>query len=316
MVVLVLFAALAINIGEWYDTDSGLQRAADLSAIAGAQYLATGGSLTTAGYPCTVGAGVTNALQCADRVAKLNGMTGAETDSPSFVNGNQGIKVVTSHPNEGGIFFNSSRQESATAIVGGIAGASNSFPATFQQQSWVPGTQVNFVFGTAQVPGAFNLIQACGSNGGSGSPSEQQLITCFKCAQTYTIASDNSLVPRPLPNGCGNVTPLCTGDTIGSDPGNNLNNNVINAINTLSTFVVLIPAYDTASGSGNNATYHVVGFAEMQLANPAAQQVGSGNNKSIQITGTFVQELAPSDVQGTCSGTGQNLGSLTYYLVS
>jgi putative Flp pilus-assembly TadE/G-like protein len=319
-VVLVLFAALAINIGEWYDTDSGLQKAVDLSAIAGAQYLATNGSLTTAGYPCTVAAGVTTAVGCAQVVAGLNGMSGAEsaTASQITVNGNQAIKVVTTHPNESGIFFNSTRQESATAIVGGLAGAGNPFPATFQQQLWVPGTQVNFVFGTAQVPGAFNLVQACGSNGGGGSPSEQQLITCFKCTQTYTIdQTSNSLVPNPLPNSCGTVSPLCTGNTVASDPGNNLNNNVINAINgTLSGQVVLIPAYDTTQGSGNNATFHVVGFAEMHLANPAAQQVGSGNNKSVEITGTFIQELAPSDVQGPCTGTGENFGALTYFLVS
>jgi hypothetical protein len=317
--VLVLFAALAINIGQWYDTDSGLQKAADLSAIAGAQYLASNGSLTTDGYPCTVAAGVTTAVGCAQTVAALNGMTGAETAAASqiTVNGNNAIKVVTTHQHESGIFFSSTRQASATAVVGGIAGAGNPFPATFIYSSWVNNTQthVNFVFGTAQVPGAFNLIQACGPGGGGGSPSEQQLITCFQCTQTYTIQND-SLTPDTLPGSCGTVTPLCTGNVIGSDPGNNLNKNVMDAINSsLSGKVVLIPAYDTTQGGGNGATYHVVGFAEMLLDTPAAQQVGSGSNKAIEISGFFEQFLLPGDIQGPCGGLGQNFGALTYYLV-
>jgi hypothetical protein len=319
MGVLVLFVALAFNIGEWYDTDSGLQKAADLSAIAGAQYLASNGSLTTAGYPCTVAAGVTTAVGCAQTVAALNGMSGSETAIASqiSVNGNNAIKVVTTHQNESGIFFSSTRQESATAIVGGIAGAGNPFPATFLYSDWVnnPQTQVKFDFGSAPQPGAFNLVQACGSSGGGGSPSEQQLITCFQCTQTYTLAN-NTLTPNTLPNSCGTVTPLCTGNTVGSDPGNNLNKNVMNAINSsLSNQIVLIPAYDTTQGSGNNATYHIVGFAELLLGNPAAQQVGSGNNKAIEISGFFEQFLLPGDIQGPCGGLGQNFGALTYYLV-
>jgi hypothetical protein len=319
MAVFMLFVALAVNIGMWYASDSGLQRAADLSALAGAQYLATNGSLDAAGYPCATATGASltdKAMSCASIVAGLNGIAGAKTATPSIVsvNGNQAVKVVAAHADFSGVFFTSTRRESATAVVAGIAGAENSFPATFAQQSWTPGQHVNFVFGTAQLPGAFNLVQSCGTNGGGGSPSEQQLITCFECTQTYTV-QDNSLVPDQLPSGCANVLPLCVdGNVVGSDPGNNLNKSVVDAINTLSGKVVLIPAYSGYQGSGNNATYTIAGFAEMLLDDPAAKTVGTGSNKSIEISGMFVQELAPSDVQGSCTGTGGNFGATTFFL--
>ena len=46
MTLFLLSVAVVVNVGSWYDTDSGLQKAADLSALAGAQYAASGESLT------------------------------------------------------------------------------------------------------------------------------------------------------------------------------------------------------------------------------------------------------------------------------
>jgi hypothetical protein len=311
--VMLLLAALAIDLGGWYDTDSGLQKAADLSAVAGVQYLATNGSLAgTPGYPC---ASAVSATDCATLVAGLNGISSPETATAQQVtlNGNQAITVTARHPNQSLLFFSRSRSEAATAVWAGIAGATNDLPAIFE----VPpsgnlqfGQDLSFTFGTSPAPGAFNLTQTCAG----GSPSENTLKQCFMCTQTYTIGS-TGLQARPLPGGC-TQDENCAGDTVKSAPGDKLNNNVVATINTyLSGYVVLIPMYNASPppvGNGSGTTYTIAGFAELLMDTPAA--TGGNGNNPVVLHGVFQQVLAPSDAQGGCSGSGENLGATTYYL--
>jgi Flp pilus assembly protein TadG len=310
--VMLLLAALAIDLGGWYDTDSGLQKAADLSAVAGAQYLATNGSLAgTPGYPCT---SAVSATDCATLVAGLNGISSPETATAvqTTLNGNQAITVTARHPNQNLLLFSRSRSEAATAVWGGIAGATNDLPAIFE----VPpsglqfGQDLSFTFGTAPSPGAFNLTQTCAG----GSPSENTLKQCFMCTQTYTIGS-TGLQPNALPGGC-TTDENCAGTTVDSAPGNKLNNNVVATINSfLSGYVVLIPMYDASPGpvgNGSGTTYTISGFAELLMDTPAA--TGGNGSNPVVLHGVFQKVLAPSDVQGSCSGSGENLGATTYYL--
>jgi hypothetical protein len=315
MFAFLMFLALALNIGMWYDSDAGLQKAADLSALAGAQYIENGSTLASsnASYPCGPAAGVTDAIGCATLVAGLNGIVSPETANAQLVNQNgvQGIKVTTRHPNESGLFFKSTRTESATAIVGGIAGAPNTFPATFPSGSWVAGQHIRWPFGSAPQPGAFNMLATCIQ------PGTSSLENCFRCAQTYSYdAATGTLTPIP------NTDPNCTGVTycsgsnqLPSSPGNTISNpNVVAAINTLSGKIVLVPVYTGTQGTGSNATYTLGGFAAILLDNPAAVTVGTGVNKTVQLSGTFEKAVGPTGA-GTCGGGSGNYGVTSVYLI-
>jgi hypothetical protein len=310
-----MLLALAVNIGMWYDTDSGLQKAADLSALAGAQYLETGGKLVSnPSYPCTAAANAADPLHCATLVAGLNGIATPETANAQFVDQNgvaDGVEVTTRHPNESGLFFSSTRTESATALVGGIAGASNSFPATFPAGSWKAGQHISWPFGSAPQPGAFNMLNTCGGNG------TKTLETCFECAQTYSYdAATKTLTALPNSNpNCTNVQTLCAANNqFGSDPGNTISNpNVVQALNTLAGKIVLVPVYTSAQGNGSNATYTVGGFAAILLDNPAATAVGTPPNQTVNLSGTFETAVGPTGA-GTCGGASGNYGITTVYL--
>ena len=317
MFAFLMFLALALNIGMWYDTDAGLQKAADLSALAGAQYIENGSTLASSNpsYPCRPAAGVTDAVGCANLIAGLNGIASPETANAQLVNQNgvQGIKVTTRHPNESGLFFKSTRTESATAIVGGIAGAPNTFPATFPSGSWVPGQHITWPFGSAPQPGAFNMLQTCLQRGTSS------LETCFKCAQTYSYdATTGTLTPLPITDHkcAGLQTSYCSGDNqLASSPGNPISDpNVVAAINTLSGKIVLVPVYTATQGTGRGATYTLGGFAAIRLDNPAAVTVGSGNNKTVDLSGTFITTVGPTGA-GTCGGGAGDFGVTSVYLI-
>jgi hypothetical protein len=313
MLAFLMFLALAVNIGMWYGTDAGLQKAADLSALAGAQYIENGSALASnPSYPCVSAAGVSDPIGCATLVAGLNGIAAPETANAQLVDGNQGVEVTTQHTNESGLFFSSTRTESATAIVGGISGASNTFPATFPSGSWESGQHISWPFGSAPQPGAFNMLQACQASGTSS------LETCFQCAQTYSYdAATQTLTPIPNSDpSCPSVPPYCAASNqLGSDPGNTISNpNVVSAINSLSGKIVLVPVYTGTQGTGRNATYTLGGFAAILLDNPAAVPTGSGTNKTVDLNGTFLTAVGPTGA-GTCGGAAGNFGVTSVYLV-
>jgi hypothetical protein len=329
MMLLLLCAAVVINVGNWYDTDSHLQKAADLAAVAGAQYYETsnGADITNPSYPCTA-ANLNAASQpntaagCAQYVAGLNGIlpsseTAIATGPFQLPDGNFGVKVETQHPNQSGIFMNSTRAESATAEVGGISGATNTFPATFQQDLWVVGQKIHFAFATATQPGAFNLLDACGP----GVLGANQLATCFECSTTYSydpVSDTLTPIANNDPN-CTNTTNQCAaGNEAGSDPGNKISSNqVTNAINNyLGGKVVLIPVYDTVgNGGGANGTYHIAGFAALLLDDkPNAATTSKASPPVTTINGTFIKALGPQGA-GNCGGGAGNFGVQTVYLV-
>jgi Flp pilus assembly protein TadG len=318
MTLFLLCAAVVVNIGSWYDTDSGLQKAADLSAVAGAQYIATGGSLGTANpsYPCTsanlLSAGLTvDAAGCASYVAGLNGISLPETATPVTLPGNQGIRVTTQHLNQAGIFFQSNRTESAVAVVTPVGGAPNSFFGIFRRPfgGFAYGLPVTFTFRTFPARRAVNLLQSCGQN-----PSEQQLIDCIDCVQTYSVGAGRTLTPIPI-TGCQNPAyAQCAGDNDLSDPGDDLNNNVVNEINQkLDDQIALVPVYTRRPvPQGTDFQYLIAGFAALQFGTPAAS--GGDPGTPVTLNGTFLRVVAPSDIQGSCTGSGGNFGVTTFYL--
>jgi hypothetical protein len=299
MTLFLLCAAVVVNIGSWYDADSGLQKAADLSAVAGAQYLATGGSLGTANpsYPCTAAA---TAADCATTVAALNGV---EPPNVSATQTGQAIEVTT-QADEPGIFVSSTRRASATAVVASLSGATNTFPATFRAEDWVSGQHVSWPWANGPQPRTFNMLDTCGG------VRRSILRRCFRCTQTFTYDPLAGLTPvANAQSGCENEQ-LCVGeDKSGADPGSRLQStSVVAAINSLADQIVLVPVYSSASGSGFSAVYTLAGFAAIRLDNPVVAQ---GN-----LNGRFVTAVAPAAINGSCGDTGGDFGVTTYSLAA
>jgi Putative Flp pilus-assembly TadE/G-like len=314
LTLFLLSAALAVNIGMWYDTDSGLQKAADLSAVAGAQYLATGGSLPqTNGYPCTsTGSLDTDAQACAVTVAGLNGIQSPDASAAvTTFNSNPAVKVTTQRVNEAGIYFQSTRTESAVAVVAPVGGAPNSFFGIFRRPAggFTYGQPVTFTFRPFPAPRAVNLLQSCGQD-----PSEQQLIDCVDCVQTYSPGAGSTLTPNPI-TGCQNPAyAQCAGDTTLSNPVDNLTNNVADEMNQKLDFqTVLVPIYTQRPvRQGTNFQYLIAGFAALQFGSTPAS--GGDSGTPVTLTGTFLRMVAPSDIQGSCTGSGGSFGVTTFYL--
>jgi hypothetical protein len=308
-----MIAALVINFGSWYGTDANLQKAADLSALAGAQYIATSASITTVpGDPC---ASAADPSSCAIDVATDNGVTAGVGDVTSVTatvgSGNSSV-TVTAKESVPGLFFTARRTESATASVGGLNGANGYFPATFTCPPPVvegmctaanfpaPGTSYSFKFSDTPAPGNFDLLASC--NGGS-SPDIAQ---CIYCTTTYSLPN---FTPNPLSDKCNSATTAqqCISGGVQGADGKKFNSNPVDsALSWLATqnAVILIPIYTSVSGQGANATYTIAGFA--------AFLVTGWSNPT--ISGTFEGWVANTAIEGSCTGAGSDFGVQVFYL--
>ena len=309
---LLVVAALVLNFGSWYGTDANLQKAADLSALAGAQYIATSGGITAdSGDPCS---SAKDASSCAIAVATTDGVTAGVNNVTSVTatvgSGNSSV-TVTAKETDPGLFTSSTRTESATATVGPLNGATGYFPATFTCPPPVslntctaanfptPPATYTFTFSNSPSPGNFDLLASCG--GGS----DKEIAQCITCAQTYSWPG---LTPQPLPNGCTTSAALCVGATANGAPGEKYNSkNIEDAFQSLYGEVVLVPIYTSTNGQGGaNATYNVAGFAAFLIT--------KWDKSTSGLTGTFEGYESSATVEGDCTGAGGSFGADVYYL--
>jgi Flp pilus assembly protein TadG len=95
-----------------------------------------------------------------------------------------------------------------------------------------------------------------------------------------------------------------------SVPGNPgaFSNSLGSALDYLVTnqIVFALPVYDSASGNGNNAQFHVIGFVSARL--DAYQATGSAASRWLQIT--FLSHV----VQGTCCSHGGDTGTRVVFI--
>jgi hypothetical protein len=314
--VLALVIALVVNLGGWFSSDAGVQKAADFGALAGAQYLAAVATNNTAAIPAPC-SGSPDYSSCAKTVAQqsfegesltfCDDQTGATKD-PWQPAANQ-VKVGVCHNGFGGIFASANIRRSAIAKYGGINGGIGAIPVTFQPPPgpWpAPGTAMSFVFDNNNpISGGFNLVDLGGSYPCNGNGASA-LATCIECAQTYSLPN---FTPNPPAAGCStNSNQTCSGQSFANNPGFDVNSNPIgNALQSLYGRVVLIPIYDPtkSSGNGRNGTYYIMGFAAFEITN--------WDKKTSTLTGTFWGFLLPN--QTSCTSTGGNFGVYSVNLV-
>ncbi len=280
---LLAVTTLVLDVGSWFRSHRGLQASVDAAALAGAQALPYDPSSATAlaiQYASSNGdsldvSGVTfsSALVANDTITVQ-----VSKPAPGFFSKIFGINSVTVHAQ-------------AAARSGSIASALYVAPiAVNQAHPLLSGggcpcfdAPTTLPLGPAGAPGAFQLVNLDGSGGTVGASALASWIT----------------------NGFDQYLPL--GSYL-SDPGAKWNSSPIqSALDSRIGTDLLFPIYDTLSGNGANATYHVIGWVGFHLTGVTAR----GNQGS--LSGWFTQVIW-SGIQATSGGT-PDFGARTIALV-
>jgi hypothetical protein len=129
------------------------------------------------------------------------------------------------------------------------------------------------------------------------------------------------------------------GNVAGSDPGNNkptqcsaILQGWINTLNSGSVLEIPFPVFDTATGTGNTGSFHLIGYATFRIIGWKFGQgspyeyrnttAATGNSNLACpagpdrcIIGKFVKYVSIADVQSGSTGPGANLGTVVVKLI-
>ena len=284
LVVLLGMAALVLDIGSWYRADRATQSTADAAALAGAQAL----PYDTA-----------NARALATQYANKNGggVSGGDitiTSSPYGANDTIRVQV---HRTAAGVFTKlfgvnqvgvgskatarASLMQSAQYVAPiGVNVKHPMLKGTSACPCFGPGYTTTLPLGKTGAPGSFDLLNIDGSSGGTG----------------------GQILAKWILQGYSGYLPI--GSYL-SDTGSKWNDSLVqNALEQRMNTnpVLLFPVYDTLSGTGSNAIYHVVGWAAFHITGHSAN--GNGG----QITGWF-ERIDWDGIESTASdGSNPDLG--------
>ena len=316
MVVLLGMAAFAVDVGSMYSEHAQLQNGADAAALGIAQACAKDSTSSDCAGP------VAAATTLADNNA-LDGATNVPTATVDL--GARTVNVTTQSQDTSG---------------------NNHFSLTFARAL---GIQTADIQASAQATwsppnngGGFPLAFSdnCWDLSGSTPTGGLQKIS-WKPGITCTDASGHT-----IPGGWGWLTQSspCYATTqsgsssIGSDPGNNFPSGCqsvlqgwVDTLNGGGTVKVLFPVFDTATGSGNTGTFHIIGYATFNIVgwkfgnngSPYAYHnttsdlgnsnlsCGGGNDRC--IIGQFIKYQTIGTAGGG-GGSGQDLGTLDIHL--
>jgi hypothetical protein len=261
MVVLIAMTAFVLDVGSWFRAQRAAQAAADAAALAGAQSL-----------PANPGGAVSAAVATGGANGGGVDATGIRIVSNLVTNDTISLKVARKAPG----FF--SQLFSIASVDIGASAAARAFKLG----------KAKYV-----APIAVNINHPMLS--GPGCPD-----ACY--GRSTTIPLDKAGAPGAFGMivldqswGKGGVSPQILGDWIVngfngylgvneyyySDPGAKFNSSAIKAaLDARLNTELLFPVYDTLSGNGANAQYHVVAWAAFHITSYDIQGKGS-------ITGYF-----------------------------
>jgi Flp pilus assembly protein TadG len=286
MVSLLGLATLVVDVGSWFRSKRQLQSTADAAALAGAQAL-----------PNRPGDASGLAQQYATKNA--SDLASADYSIGSDLAPNDQITVHVTR-NAPGLFAKvfgiNSVQVGATATAEAktMAQAKHVAPITVKNTEpmlsgpgcpcFGPGDETTLPLKTG-APGGFALVDLSGS--GNGTASDDEIADWI--VNGY---------PAYLPVG-----------TYLSDPGAKFNKSQIqSALNSRIGSELLFPVFDTYSGGGANAGYHVIGWAAFHIESTSLNGTGS-------ITGYFTEVTWDGIGATTSTGGGPNYGARTVQLV-
>jgi hypothetical protein len=316
LLVLIGVGAMAVDVGQIYEERAQLQNGADAGALAAAQLCAASGGCTQSSANAAAKAladsnsndGVSNVQSVDLTIAKQVTVTTSTIDGTThagFLN-----KLFSSALNTPPVTVGAK----ATAALKPPTG-SGAFPLAFSNKCWdLSGTVAS---GTLQK-------------------------ISWKPGTTCTNPSGHS-VPGGWgwladPDGdCYAVT--STGNMAGSDPGNNkptqcatILQGWIAALNGGTPVKVTFPVFDTSSGTGSGASFHIIGYATINIVGwkfgnggvyeyhnttaalgNSSLACSSGNDRC--VIGQFVKFASVDDFEGNGAGTGQDLGTFEVNLI-
>jgi Putative Flp pilus-assembly TadE/G-like len=293
LMALVGFATLVVDLGAWFRQHRQLQATADASALAGAQELPSNPGLANA-----------FATQYANR--NTAGLQGVNITFSTTFDANDTIRVHVDKPAPGffaRIFGVSSVNLGANAVArtSGMQAAKYVAPIVVKEthpmltgegcgSSSGPcfglGNRTTIPVSDTGAPGAFSLLNLNQDPQGTGSASE---------------------VAEWIENGYQEYLPL---GGYYSSPGVKFNaHQVQSALGDRYGDVLLFPVYDTLTGSGANAQYHIIAWAAFHVESSETH----GNEGS--ITGYFTEIIWEGLQASTPGGGGPNFGARTVQLV-
>jgi Flp pilus assembly protein TadG len=280
--------ALVLDVGSWFRAHRQLQATADAAALAGAQAL-----------PDDPGQANTLANDYATK--NTSGLQGVTINLSQTYVANDTIKVHVAKPAEG--FFSKvfgidsvNEGASATARVAGMKSALYVAPIVVNQnhpmltgcngpcfgssyQTTIPVSQTG-------APGAFGLVNLDPQSGGT---------------------SGASTLANWIEHGFDKYLDI---GSYASDPGVKFNSNTIqDAMNTRIGTEMLFPVYDTLSGTGSNAQYHIIGWVGFFITGVDAH----GNNGN--VSGYFTRVIWTGIQASSAGGGGPNYGARAVQLV-
>lgn len=244
MVVMMGFAALAIDLGSAYSDRQQLQNGADAGALAIAQSCLAG--------DCAVTAGKTATLLKADKYVKANKLDGQATGAAvvDWTAGTVTVNATSIHTN----------------WFAGIIG----FPTT--PLSALASAQWGNPSGGGTLPIAFSLDcfkNATGGWDGNGVPTNGSAVNLLigpdkKC--TFPAHNEVSGGFGWL-SGTNCVSTVLAGGWVLSDPGNDGWPNSCNGFDwtTIQGKTVVVPIFLETRGSGSNAEYKITGLAAFTI---------------------------------------------------
>ena len=294
MICLLGGVALTLDVGSWYREHRQAQTTADAAALAAAQFL-----------PNTVTAKSAAQTYADDNGGSLDAVKGVDFSKSILDNDTVTVHVTRTAP---GFFSKLFKVDSVS--VHAHAAARSDVPvaarwaapiavnklhpmlsgvdvATNQQcPCFGPDHATTIPLGKTGAPGAFALVNLDDSiNGAVGATTLGQWIS--KGFDGYLKLTDDG------------------GDYL-SDPGAKWNDGPIqNALQSRFGSDLLFPVYDTLTGSGSNAEYHVIGWVAFHLMSDASGGAVSGGGVSGSITGYFTQVIWDG-IQGS---SGQSTGT-------
>jgi hypothetical protein len=291
MTALIGMAALVIDLGSWFRAHRQLQATADAAALAGAQEL-----------PTSTGNANSFAVQYAND--NTDGLTGVTVTFSTKFETDDTIHVHVQKPAPGffsKVFGVDSVDEGAKAVArtGGMQAAKYVAPIVVKDTH----PALNACGGPCLGPSNTTTLEL----GPTGAPGAFSLLNLYQSEQGTASASE---LADWITDGFQDYLPL---GGYYSAPGVKFNSNGIQdalgeRMNSENP-VMLFPVYDTLTGQGASAEYHIIGWAAFHILGFQAQ----GNNGSID---GYFTEIVWEGLQATTSGGGgPSFGARTVQLV-
>ncbi|MGH3001859.1 MAG: pilus assembly protein TadG-related protein [Gaiellaceae bacterium] len=290
MIVVIGMTAFVVDVGSWFRAQRATQSTVDAAALAGAQALPQDPAKAAA-------------LAIAYGNDNGGGVAGANITFSSTYEPNDTITVKTTRPTEGffsrifGIF---------SVTVGAHATAMAGVPSEAQ---YVAPIAVNIKHPLLSGPGCpcFGPAnQTTLSLGKTGAPGAFDLINLNYGQTSGTVGT--STMASWIQDGYDKFLPL---GGYYSDPGAKYNGSQVNdALDARVGTDLLFPVYDTLTGQGSNASYHVIAWVGFHLLPDPQLQGNSGS-----LTGYFTRVIWKGVVPTPNASPAPDLGDYSIALV-